>query len=44
MNDIRVTLVQLCRQVLGLLLLEEVRPGSDSSVSGGFPMDNVRFR
>ena len=43
MIDIRVTLVQLCRQALGLFLLEELRPGPDSSGDAGFPMDSVAF-
>ena len=43
MIDVRVLLVQLRRQALGLSLLEELRPGSDTSAYGGFPMDSVRF-
>jgi len=43
MVDVRVTLVQLCRQALGLFLLEELRPGPNSSGDAGFPMDSVRF-
>lgn len=43
MIDIRVTLVQLCRQALGLFLLEELGPRPDSSGDVGFPVDSVRF-
>jgi hypothetical protein len=43
MIDVRVILVQLCRQALGLLLLKELLPGSDLSTYGGLPKDSVRF-
>jgi hypothetical protein len=43
MIDFRVILVQLCRQALGLFLLEKLRPGSDLSTDGGLPKDSVRF-
>ena len=43
MIDVRVVLVQLCRQALSLFLLEESRPGSDLSTDGGLPIDSVRF-
>ena len=43
MIDVRVLLVQLCRQALGLSLLEELCPSSDSSGEAAFPVDSVRF-
>ena len=43
MIDVRILLVQLSRQALGLFLRKELRPGSDTSAYGGFPMDRVRF-
>ena len=43
MNDARVSLVQLCRQALGIFLLEAFRPGFDLSTNDGLPKDSVRF-
>jgi len=43
MIDIRVILVQLCRQALGIFLLEALRAGSDLSTNDGLPKDGVRF-
>jgi len=43
MIDVRVLLVQLCRQALSRCLLEALGPGSHTSVDGGLPMDSVRF-
>ena len=43
MNHVRVILVQLGRQALGVFLLEALRPGSDLSTNDGLPKDSVRF-
>ena len=43
MIEVGVILVQLCREALGLFLLEELGPRPGSSGDVGFPVDSVRF-
>ena len=43
MNDVRVILVQVSRQAIGIFLLEAFRPGFDLSTNDGLPKDSVRF-
>ena len=43
MINVRVILVQLCRQALGIFLLEALRSGSDLSTNEGLPKDSVRL-